>query len=334
MRRVVTALALSSLALTACGGGKSISAPSSAGTSSAPAAPAFWPLTCEPLNGGSAATTHPVYIAKIPNDSNARPQYGLASADFVYEELVEGGLTRLGAFFYSNLPSKVGPIRSTRLTDIGLAKPLGAHVVTSGGADVTIKAVAAAGIPLITMSNPHVRRILDGTHPGVDSVYADLKQLGVEANQPSATPASFLPCGKFKGSGTATSITVKFSGASTTKWSYAGGKYTMTNGYMNAGDAFQPTTIIVIKVRTSDSGYGGYQGAYVPESHFDGSGKAIIFSGGKVVKGTWHKNGVNGTPTFTDSAGHPIYINPGHTFLEMIPNGNDPQVAEGTVTFS
>lgn len=334
MRRLVTALALSSVALTACGGGKTISAPSSAGgtTTTTAAVPPVQPLTCQKVS--SAATTHPVYIAKIPNDSNAKPQYGLGSADFVYEELVEGGLTRLGGFFYSTLPSKVGPIRSTRLTDIGLAKPLGAHVVTSGGAPQTISGVAAAGIPLITMSNPHVRRILDGTHPGVDSVYADLKQIAAEANQPSATPATFLPCGKFKGAGSASSIAVTFSGASSTRWSYAGGQYTMSNGYMNAGDAFHPNTIIVIKVNTSDSGYGGYQGAYVPESHFDGSGAVIVFAGGKFVKGTWHKKGVEGTPTFADAAGHPIYINPGHTFLEMIPNGKDPHVAAGSVTFS
>lgn len=332
MRRVVTALALSSLALTACGGGKSISAPSATGSTTA-ATPTVEPLTCQTVT--SAATTHPVYIAKIPNTPEAKPQFGLGSADFVYEELVEGGITRFGAFFYSKLPSKVGPIRSTRLSDIALAKPLGAQIITSGGAPQTISGVASAGVPLITMSNPHVRRVFDGSHTVLEyTVDADLQAIGAEANQASTTPATFLPCGVYKGSGHAASIAVQFSSGSVTRWSYAGGQYTMTNGYMPANDAFHPNTIIVAKVATSDSGYGGYQGAYVPESHFIGKGPVMIFSGGTFVKGTWHKATVDAVPTFTDTKGNPIYINPGHTFLEMIPDGNDPHVTAGKVSFT
>jgi hypothetical protein len=298
--------------------------------------PTVWPLTCEPLNGGSAATTHPVYIAKIDNSGarGAVPQYGLGSADFVTEELVEGGITRLAVFFYSKLPAKAGPIRSTRLTDIALAKPLGAHIVTSGGAPVTISGVQAAGIPLITMQNPHVRRVLDGTHDVLHSVLADIQAIGNEANQPSATPRTLLPCGVFKGAGSATTIAVRFSGVSTTRWSYAGGQYTMTNGSMAQGDVFHPNTIIVAKVTTSDAGYRDPAGNYVPASHFEGKGQAIIFANGKFQKVTWHKAAIETLPTFTDAAGKPVYINPGRTMLEMIPSGNDPQVPAGNVTFS
>lgn len=333
MRRVVTALALSSLALTACGGGKSISAPTSAGSTTA-ATPTVQPLTCQRVT--SAATTHPVYIAKIDNSGaqGAVPQYGLGSADFVTEELVEGGITRLAVFFYSKLPTKAGPIRSTRLTDIALAKPLGAHIVTSGGAPVTIAGVNAAGIPLITMSNPNVVRAYpDGQHDYLHSVEANIHQIGTEANQPSATPKALLPCGVFKGAGTATSIVVRFSGTSTTRWSYGGGQYTMTNGSMAAGDVFHPDTIIVVKVNTSDAGYLDPAGHYVPASHFDGQGQGIIFAGGTVLRVTWHKNGTDAVPTFTDGKGRPVYINPGRTMLEMIPSGNDPQVPKGSVNY-
>jgi hypothetical protein len=283
----------------------------------------------------SAATTHPVYIAKIDNSGapGAVPQYGLGSADFVTEELVEGGITRFAVFFYSTLPTKSGPIRSTRLTDIALAKPLGAQIVTSGGAPVTISGVQQAGIPLITMSNPHVRRVQDGTHDYLHSVEADLQALGNEANQPSATPRTLLPCGVFKGAGSATNISVTFSGTSTSRWSYAGGQYTMTNGSMAAGDVFHPKTIIVVKVKTRDAGYLDPAGHYVPASVFEGSGPAIIFSGGKYLKVTWHKATIESLPTFTDGKGRPVYINPGRTMLEMIPIGNDPQVPAGHVTF-
>src|ERR1019366_2820568 len=54
---------------------------------------------------------------KIENTPEARPQYGIEKADVVYEEICEGGITRLAAIFNSNLPTKVGPVRSVRRTD-------------------------------------------------------------------------------------------------------------------------------------------------------------------------------------------------------------------------
>src|ERR1700686_2089464 len=48
---------------------------------------------------------------KMDNTPQAHPQYGVNQADVVYEEIVEGGITRLAAIFNSNLPTKVGPGR-------------------------------------------------------------------------------------------------------------------------------------------------------------------------------------------------------------------------------
>ncbi|MGA2970591.1 MAG: DUF3048 domain-containing protein, partial [Acidimicrobiales bacterium] len=41
---------------------------------------------------------------KIDNTPEAMPQYGIEDADVVYEEIVEGGITRLAAIFNSQLP--------------------------------------------------------------------------------------------------------------------------------------------------------------------------------------------------------------------------------------
>jgi hypothetical protein len=50
----------------------------------------------------------------VNNALPARPQVGLTEADLIYEVIAEGGITRFLAFYYSSLPEKVGPIRSTR----------------------------------------------------------------------------------------------------------------------------------------------------------------------------------------------------------------------------
>lgn len=53
---------------------------------------------------GQAASADPVLVVKIDNVDEARPATGLGSADVVYVEPVEGGLTRLAAVFSTNRP--------------------------------------------------------------------------------------------------------------------------------------------------------------------------------------------------------------------------------------
>src|SRR5690606_38268173 len=50
----------------------------------------------------------------INNHSSARPQSGLSQADIVYEILAEGPITRFIAFYHSETPEVVGPVRSAR----------------------------------------------------------------------------------------------------------------------------------------------------------------------------------------------------------------------------
>ncbi|MBN1162203.1 DUF3048 domain-containing protein [Patescibacteria group bacterium] len=61
----------------------------------------------------------------VNNYIDARPQSGLADADLVYEIVAEGGITRFLAFYLTNTPEKLGPIRSTREYYLVLVKELG-----------------------------------------------------------------------------------------------------------------------------------------------------------------------------------------------------------------
>ena len=74
---------------------------------------------------------------KIENTPEARPQSGLDVADVVYEEVVEGGITRFWAIFNSHAPDHVGPIRSVRRMDPDIVSPLGGVVAYSGGTTTT-----------------------------------------------------------------------------------------------------------------------------------------------------------------------------------------------------
>src|SRR4029453_15318981 len=75
------------------------------------------PLTGQVRGGGKEAPTRPVLAVKIENAPESRPQAGLEHAEVVYEEPVEGGLTRFIALYQCRSATRLGPVRSARLTD-------------------------------------------------------------------------------------------------------------------------------------------------------------------------------------------------------------------------
>ncbi|MEX2394780.1 MAG: DUF3048 domain-containing protein, partial [Actinomycetota bacterium] len=75
----------------------------------------------------------PALAIKVGNSSAERPQAGLDRADLIYEEVVEGGVTRFMALFSTNQAPRVGPVRSVRTVDPELLQPIGGLFGYSGG---------------------------------------------------------------------------------------------------------------------------------------------------------------------------------------------------------
>ncbi|MEU1165488.1 DUF3048 domain-containing protein [Streptomyces sp. NPDC005921] len=94
----------------------------------APAPRGTTPAPSEPSAAGS------VLAVKIDNVSAARPQTGLDSADVVYAEQVEGGLSRLMAVYATKLPKVVGPVRSARESDLELLRQFDHPTLAFSGA--------------------------------------------------------------------------------------------------------------------------------------------------------------------------------------------------------
>ena len=144
--------------LSACTGSTPAAGPSSspsttpiASPSPTPPPPVLAPLTGLQLTS-AAILTRPALAVKIDNHTGARPQVGLHLADIVYEEPVEGGITRFIAIFHSRDASKVGPVRSARLTDLQVLAEYGRPLLAfSGAAGYVLKAVRKANL----VSLPH-----------------------------------------------------------------------------------------------------------------------------------------------------------------------------------
>jgi len=81
---------------------------------------------------------------KIDDTNAAHPQIGLEDADIVYIEQVEGGLTRLAAIFSTKIPSRVGPVRSARISDIDILSQFGRVAFAYSGAQKKLLPVISA----------------------------------------------------------------------------------------------------------------------------------------------------------------------------------------------
>jgi len=326
LRASLVALVASALLLTGCSGDEteptasvSESPSESPEATEEPAPPPVWPLTGLQRDGD--APDHAVLVTKVDNTSSSSPQVGLGSADLVVEELVEGGMTRLAAFYYSTMPKNVGPVRSMRASDIGIV-PEGSTVVTSGAAQVTLNRVNKAGIPWITEGDAGVYR--ESSRYAPYNLFARLDEIA-KRTKAGDEPAPYLPWGTPedlpKGI-KARTLSASF-GGHVTNWQFQGGKYVNTNSYAAQGDEFLATSVLVLRVRVGDAGYRDPAGYPVPETKFEGKGPALLFHKGRLVRGTWAKDGLNGEIQLSTKNGE-LKVPAGRVWIELVPaaNGN------------
>jgi hypothetical protein len=325
---VVLAL-VASLVLASCGGKdsekKADERPTSQPTQGGTQLAAVWPLTGLPAP--QTTPDHPVMIVKIDNTAASDPQYGLGKADMVVEELVEGGITRLAAMFYSKLPTKAGPVRSARASDIGVVTPTHAVLVASGMAPPTVQRLNAAHVRYFTMGAPGVVRNPDGQHDYLHSVFVDLPKLASSLKKTPVVPANYLPWGAetdFAGGRPATSFDVEFSRATTTSFRFnpQTKKYANTDTYAGAGDEFKADSVLVLRVREGDAGYRDPAGNPVPETLFFGKGQLMLFHDGQVTRGSWSKDKRDSPLVLTTAAGS-MKVPAGHVWIELLPNKKD-----------
>jgi Protein of unknown function (DUF3048) N-terminal domain/Protein of unknown function (DUF3048) C-terminal domain len=317
--RAVTVLSMCSvLALAGCTGKKDTTQEAAAAQAQAKGltVQGTWPLTGLPATG--RAPRHPVMIVKIDNTERSAPQQGLGKADLITEELVEGGFTRLAVFFYQHVPKRVGPVRSMRATDIGIVKPAKAVLVASGGAPPTVARIRAARIKTFTEGATGYER--DSTRTAPYNLFIHLKKLAKTLERRTDLQG-YLPFGSAKDlpKGTrATGLSAVFSGDHTTRWTYAAKHYVNQNSFAAAGDRFRPDNVLVLRVSVGDAGYLDPAGNHVPETHFTGTGKALLFHGGRIVRGTWKKS-LTSSISLRTSTGAALKVPAGHTWIELVP---------------
>ena len=235
-----------SLGLAACGGddgGDGDGGEEPKSVASKKDAPATWPLTGLPVDGGgSAEQDHPVLVLKLDNTEASAPQQGLSHADLVVEELVEGGITRLAALYYSDIPGEVGPVRSMRASDIGIVAPVDGAMVASGGAAQTVERISDAGIKIFNEGSPGFFR--ESTRSAPYNLFTDMGKVAKAAEDgKDALPANYLPWGAegdLPAGKPANTLTADF-GSHATSWAFQNGTYVNQNSYAADATSSLPT---------------------------------------------------------------------------------------------
>lgn len=294
-----------------------------------------------PLLGTSGTVPQqPALAVKIDNTERGRPPSGLLDADLVYEEVVEGGLTRLLAVYHSQGPETVGPVRSARSTDLQILADLGRPLFAWSGANPTFRAAVDAADLVdvgVDAAGDGYRR--DPDRPAPYNLYAAPAELrdaadgsGSDAGEPPPPQFSYRTSGSpLTGEGVVavSSYTVDAAQlvelATSIRWSWdaAAGLWMRTqDGTPHVDDAGTPVSAVNVVVRSTryrDSGIRDSVGAVVPEAVMVGEGDALLLSDGQAQPGRWHKASPSAPTTYTTLDGDPLLLAPGQTWVEVLP---------------
>jgi DUF3048 family protein len=331
VRRPIVAVIALVLLVGACGDKKKDAGPRPKQAATTTTVPAVFPLTGLPVNNAAAAA-RPALTVKVENAPESRPQAGLESADIVYEEQVEGGLTRFLAVFQSTDSELIGPIRSLRPTDPEVVRPFGGLFAYSGGTKKFIGMLHATPLQDIGFDNRPELYVKRRDKKAPHHIYSSTAKLYSAAEKDLKPPppfSPFVPAGQpfVPAAPPAVHLSVPI-GRTAVDYDWdaaaAGWKRT-TNGtpHLVEGGAQLTSTNVVVQFVTYRNSPGDFDVLRNPVSVANvlGSGDAWVLSGGKVVKGKWSKASPEAMTAFTDAAGAPVALLPGRTWVLLAPAG-------------
>jgi hypothetical protein len=326
---LVAALALF---VSACGGGDSKAATKKTTTSQATTttvAPPVAPLTGLPDPGGESLK-RPVLSVKVENLPAARPQAGIEQADVLYEEVVEGGITRFVAMFNSQVPAVIGPVRSVRAEDPDIVWPVGGIFAYSGGAPVNVAAINAAPVHTVDENNGDVLVRNEPSQPARDAphnLYGLGPALFALGGDPKPPPALFTYVTKDTppvGGQGVLNFHVGFDAGFDPTWTWNGtaGNWDRAIGgepqTVTGNGHISPTNVVVQFTQYTGEG----------EAQTVGEGDVWIFTDGTLRTGRWVRPDKTQPAKYLDAAGNPIPLRPGRTWVELLPAGSAVDVTQ------
>lgn len=254
----------------------------------------------------------PVLAVKIDDTPDAHPQVGLASADVIYIEQVEGGLTRLAAIFTNVIPPAIGPVRSARISDLDILAQYGkVGFAFSGAQHKLLPKISAANLYYLSAEvNPPSIFYRDLTRVEPTNMFLDATALlkkSIEVEGKTIDSAKSVGWQFGSGPDTGTAI----AGA---KVSWPASRYEinwlpeqkrwglMFHGMADldqSGLQLGSPTFVIQKVSITDSEFHDKVGGITPFSNTIGSGTGYLLRDGKAIAINWNRPDANSGTTWT-----------------------------------
>lgn len=295
---------------------------------------ALCPLTGLPAPGGHVPD-HAALAVKVENLPEARPQWGLDKADIVFEEPVEGAITRFVAVYDCTSAARIEPVRSGRFDDPEILEPLGKILFAYSGAiqpvineidsshslldDVGANTAPDAYSPDPDREAPH------NLYTSTATLYAAAHALGYSEKPPRAIFSYGPPA---PGSTPASQVNIT-SPLDVTTWTYHPHTGLWYRSYSDTGRALQGdgaqiafSNVIVMLVDNNESPWPEDDtGTHEYVVNLKGRGAAWVFRDGRQYFGHWERPLLEDPTVFVEANGTKIKLTPGTTWEELVPVG-------------
>ena len=298
----------------------------------APEEPKFYsPLTGVQVTDEATTKRH-VTAIMIENSPDARPQSGLKDAGVIYEAIAEGGITRFLALYQEGRPGLIGPVRSVRPYYVEWGAAYDAAVAHIGGSARALQMIRSGsyGLDIDQFFNAGAYwRASDRRAP--HNVYTNSDRLDQLVAAKGKTTSTFTPIERKDDTKSKTPNATHINLPISSAWYAVDYDYdSASNSYVRKvggeahhdreGGQLQPKVVVAVQVSMTREMEDGYREQIVTT----GSGKAYIFQDGTVTEAVWQRPDVKNQITFVDTAGKPLKLNRGQTWITALPSPKVP----------
>ena len=280
--------------------------------------------------GTDEQTARPAVAVKIENSPAAYPLSGLGDAEVVFEELVEGGMTRFMAVYHCTDTDKAGPVRSARIVDPPIMSPITRILAAAGGNALVRRALDKANIVTIDedTAGGALRRI---SRPGISSehtLYAKtqtVRKVGNKKFDDPPTPGIFLFGEVPPGGRPAKSVTLNFTQSDPIVYKWSSGAWARSQHGAPIDVEGPKITIdnLIVELHKVDYSKKLFDVVGNPSIEIVdpvGSGDALVFRDGKVFEATWSRKAVTDRVVYETKGGNEIPLKVGSTWVALLPN--------------
>jgi Protein of unknown function (DUF3048) N-terminal domain/Protein of unknown function (DUF3048) C-terminal domain len=271
------------------------------------------------------------FAVMIDNIAEARPHFGLASADVVYEAPAEAGIPRLMPLYLrsGNDAPSIGPVRSTRHYFVYLANEYRIPLVHIGASPQGYDALSATGLADVDESRGDggFRRDANRQAPhnafvSISSIHEVLSQRGgpIRATLGPLNFGAYVP-----GQQPATTIKIPYPGPEgySVEYDFDAAQHLykriMDGQPHKDGATGQQYTAASIVIEEVDVQPIPNDDAGRVDVRLVGSGKGVLIVDGTQVPLTWSRASVRDATQFKRTDGSPFALPSGQVWIQIVP---------------